>query len=64
VEKTPINIFCTFGSKINMFERKKSEKKGKNSKNLKVAGNHPNIYFTQYLKKIHMENRNTIRAPL
>ena len=30
-------------SKINEFERKKSEKKQKNSKNLKVAGNYPNI---------------------
>jgi hypothetical protein len=27
VEKTPIYIFSTFGSKINEFERKKSEKK-------------------------------------
>jgi hypothetical protein len=26
VEKTPIYIFSTFGSKINKFERKKSEK--------------------------------------
>jgi hypothetical protein len=26
VEKTPIYIFSTFGSKINEFERKKSEK--------------------------------------
>ena len=26
------------------------EKKRKNSKNLKVAGNHPDIYFTQYFK--------------
>ena len=26
VEKTPISIFSTFGSKINEFERKKSEK--------------------------------------
>ena len=43
VEKTPIYIFSTFGSKINEFERKKSEKKRKNSKNLKVAGNYPNI---------------------
>jgi hypothetical protein len=29
VEKTPIYIFSTFGSKINEFERKKSEKIGK-----------------------------------
>ena len=43
VEKTPIYIFSIFGSKINVFERKKSEKKRKNSKNLKVAGNYPNI---------------------
>jgi hypothetical protein len=28
----------------------KSAQKQKKSKNLKVAGNHPNIYFTQYLK--------------
>jgi hypothetical protein len=27
VEKTPMNIFSTFGSKVNQFERKKSEKK-------------------------------------
>jgi hypothetical protein len=32
-------IFSTFGSKINEFEWKKT----KNSKNLKVAGNYPNI---------------------
>ena len=44
VEKTPIYIFSTFGSKINEFERKKLEKKKrKKSKNLKVASNHPNI---------------------
>jgi uncharacterized protein (DUF2225 family) len=41
--KTPICIFSTFGSKINEFERKKSEKKQKNSKILKVAGNYPTI---------------------
>ena len=29
VEKTPICIFSTFGSKINEFERKKSEKNKK-----------------------------------
>ena len=29
VEKTPIYIFSTFGSKINEFERKKSEKNKK-----------------------------------
>jgi hypothetical protein len=29
VEKTPIYIFSTFGSKINEFERKKSEKNEK-----------------------------------
>jgi uncharacterized protein (DUF2225 family) len=43
VEKTPICIFSTFGSKINKFGRKKPEKNEKNSKNLKVAGNYPNI---------------------
>ena len=43
VEKTPVYIFSTFGSKINKFERKKSEKKRKNSKNLKDADNYPNI---------------------
>ena len=32
-----------FGSKLNEFERKKIGKKRKNSKNLKVAGNYPNI---------------------
>ena len=36
-------IFFTFGSKINEIERKKLEKRQKNSKNLKVAGNYPNI---------------------
>ena len=35
--------FSTFGSKINEFEQKKSEKIGKIQKNLKVAGNYPNI---------------------
>ena len=30
LEKTPIYIFSTFGSKINEFERKKSEKNEKN----------------------------------
>jgi hypothetical protein len=43
VEKTPIYIFSTFGSKINEFERKKPGKNRKNAKNLKVAGNYPNI---------------------
>jgi hypothetical protein len=43
VEKTPIYFFSTFGSKINEFEQKKSEKKEKNSENLKVAGNYPCI---------------------
>jgi uncharacterized protein (DUF2225 family) len=43
VEKTPICIFSTFGSKINEFDWKKSEKIEKNSKNLKVADNYPNI---------------------
>ena len=38
-----IYIFPTFGSKINEFERKKLEKDEKKSKNLKVAGNYPNI---------------------
>jgi hypothetical protein len=32
VEKTPIYIFSTFGSKINEFEQKKLEKKEKISK--------------------------------
>ena len=32
-------------SKINKFERKNLEK-NENSKNLKAAGNYPNIYFT------------------
>ena len=40
LKKHPYIFFSTFGSKINEFERKKSEK---NSKNLKVAGNYPNI---------------------
>jgi hypothetical protein len=43
VEKKPIYIFSTFGSKINEFERKKSEKKRKNSKNPEVAGTYPII---------------------
>ena len=43
VEKTPIYIFSTFGSKINEFGRKKLEKKRKSFKNLKVAGNYPSI---------------------
>jgi hypothetical protein len=32
VEKTPIHIFSAFGSKINKFEWKKSEKNEKNPK--------------------------------
>jgi hypothetical protein len=36
VEKTPIYIFSTFGSKINEFERKKSEKNEKISKTKKL----------------------------
>jgi hypothetical protein len=43
VEKTTIYIFSTFGSKIDKFERKESEKNKKIPKNLKVAGNYPNI---------------------
>jgi hypothetical protein len=43
VEKTPIYIFSTFGSKINEFEQKKIGKIRKNSKNPKVAGNYPKI---------------------
>ena len=43
VEKVPIYSFSTFGSQINQFERKKLGKRQKNSKNLKVAGNYPNI---------------------
>jgi hypothetical protein len=39
----PIYIFPTFFSKMNKFEQKKIGKKQKNSKNLKVAGNYPNI---------------------
>ena len=42
-KKHPYIFFSTFGSKINKFERKKIRKKQKNSKNLKVAGNYPNI---------------------
>jgi hypothetical protein len=36
-------IYSTFGSKVNKFERKKSEKNEKIAKALKVAGNYPNI---------------------
>jgi hypothetical protein len=36
--KNPIYIFSNFGSKINEFERKKSENPPK------VAGNYPNIH--------------------
>jgi hypothetical protein len=43
VEKTPLNIFSTFGSKINEFEQKKLEENAKNFKILKVAGNCPKI---------------------
>jgi hypothetical protein len=42
VEKTPIYIFSTFGSKIKEFEWRKLEKNEKNSKDLKVASNYPN----------------------
>ena len=42
VEKTPIYIFSTLGSKINAFEQKKLEKNEK-IPNLKVAGNYPNV---------------------
>jgi hypothetical protein len=43
VEKTPIYIFSTVGSKINEFEWKKLGKKTKKFQNPKVAGNYPNI---------------------
>jgi hypothetical protein len=36
VEKTPIYIFITFGSKINKFEQKKSEKNEKIPKTQKL----------------------------
>ena len=49
-KKHPYIFFSTFGSKINKFERKKSEKNKKKSKNLKGAGNYPHIKFTQYIK--------------
>ena len=52
MEKTPIYIFSTFGSKINEFERKKLEK------NKKVAGNYPSIKFTQIFQIFHLENQN------
>ena len=43
------------------FKNKRAEKIGKkqkNSKNLKVAGNCPNIYFTLVFQKFHLENQN------
>jgi hypothetical protein len=43
VEKNTHIFFTTFGSKINEFGRKKSEKNKKIPKNLKVAGNCPRI---------------------
>ena len=36
MEKTPIHFFSTFGSKINEFERKKSEKNEKIQKTSKL----------------------------
>jgi hypothetical protein len=43
VEKHPYIFFSTFGSKINNFGLKKLEINKKIPKNLKVAGNYPNI---------------------
>ena len=42
VEKTPIYIFSTFGSKIDKFEWK-NQKKTKKFQNLKIVCNYPNI---------------------
>ena len=41
--KTPIYIFLDFGSRKKDFERKNRKTPRKNSKNLKVAGNYPNM---------------------
>ena len=57
MEKTIISFFSTFGSKINEFGQKIGKNR-KNSKNLKVAGNCPNIYFTLVFQKFHLENQN------
>jgi hypothetical protein len=43
VEKSPIYIFSTFGSKINEIEQKRLETNEKIPKNLKAAGKYPNI---------------------
>ena len=56
-KKHPYIFFFTFRSKINEFEEKKLEKR-KNSKNLKVAGNHPNIEFTLVFQVLYMKNQN------
>ena len=42
-KKNTHTYFFTFNSKINKFEQKRLENKTKNSKNLKVACNYPNI---------------------
>ena len=44
MEKTPIYIFSTFGSKKKQVWEEKIRKKRKNFKNLKVEGNYPNTY--------------------
>ena len=50
-KKIPYIFFFYFLFKNKRVWAEKIRKKQKNSKNLKVAGNSPNIYFTQYLKK-------------
>ena len=53
-DKTSVNIFSTFGSKIIKFEWKKLEKKPQKiqkPKNLKVAG-------TLVIRFFHMKNQN------
>jgi hypothetical protein len=53
-KKEPIYEYFTFDSKINKFKQKKR----KNLKKLKVAGNYPNIYFTLVIQFFYMKNQN------
>ena len=52
MEKTPICIFFTFGSKINKFERKELEIMGKNTQNLKAKSIVPQCLFDVVKREI------------
>jgi hypothetical protein len=58
VEKTPIYIFSTFGSKINEFERKKLEKNRKIPKTLKLQAITLEYNSHKFFQIFHLENQN------